>query len=545
MKYTTNLGTFTKGYVVTKNVPLDARLVQSTKNDLFDKTSFTISGLGDCRYEGMLVTVVDDTDVNNGVYLLIDESNKNNEAGWQKLLSLPPKSDFQEGDEIALKYDPTTHDFKWAKITPSGSGSGADKLEDLTDVDISNIEDGQVLTYDSTEGKWKNVTPSGSGSGGDAVTTEPIDYSMLFEPTNIGGLGYTERGTGGTGMGWLKKNESWQSCPTPQSTTCLIPQGTSYQEIFTKILEGDASATATASNYTTTYNGLVQSYVTTLINKPASWTISGYGTSASGPWSSTIPSRKDYGTDTFCIRLLDGNNQEHVIENVKITINKASVNVTPVLQPSTIELGESITFSSNSPTYSGLKNSETIDISGFSGNKYQMNNIEYTEGSPVNAVGSQTIKISNALKSYLNSSYSNYTFNQSSASLTVKAKIKYKTAYDNDWMNYITSLSGFNPYTLITSDFPGLVATSDGYMIPFIHLANNPFKLRIASPYKLNQTDMLFFDSATNTWKPKTSGQYSGFGTPQSISDGTTTWNEYTYSGVDSTNPLAIKITLQ
>lgn len=43
---------------------------------------------------------------------------------------------------------------------PSGGGS----LEDLSDVDISSVDDGQILMYDAATQKWVNVTGGGGGS---------------------------------------------------------------------------------------------------------------------------------------------------------------------------------------------------------------------------------------------------------------------------------------------------------------------------------------------------------------------------------------------
>lgn len=45
-----------------------------------------------------------------------------------------------------------------------GGGGGSTTLAGLTDVDISNPSDGQVLVYNATSGKWENGrSPSGSG----------------------------------------------------------------------------------------------------------------------------------------------------------------------------------------------------------------------------------------------------------------------------------------------------------------------------------------------------------------------------------------------
>ena len=38
-----------------------------------------------------------------------------------------------------------------------GGGGGSSTLADLSDVDLSTLADGEVLTYDATEGKWVNA----------------------------------------------------------------------------------------------------------------------------------------------------------------------------------------------------------------------------------------------------------------------------------------------------------------------------------------------------------------------------------------------------
>ena len=62
-----------------------------------------------------------------------------------------------------LKYDSSTQ--KWINVTESG---GASAVSDLTDVDIDNLENGQILKYNSVSQKWENSIESGSGgtSGG-------------------------------------------------------------------------------------------------------------------------------------------------------------------------------------------------------------------------------------------------------------------------------------------------------------------------------------------------------------------------------------------
>ncbi len=98
-----------------------------------------------------------------------------------------------------------SNDGKWHNIQPSqifvssGGGSGAQQLNELSDVVISNPSNGQVLTYNSLDGKWYNNTieSGGSGGGGDlsnyltkaeaAVTYYPITGGTIKGNVRIEG----------------------------------------------------------------------------------------------------------------------------------------------------------------------------------------------------------------------------------------------------------------------------------------------------------------------------------------------------------------------
>lgn len=50
--------------------------------------------------------------------------------------------------------------------TQAGSGGGASDLADLGDVDLTGLQDGDILLYDGASSKWTAATfPSGSISG--------------------------------------------------------------------------------------------------------------------------------------------------------------------------------------------------------------------------------------------------------------------------------------------------------------------------------------------------------------------------------------------
>lgn len=73
------------------------------------------------------------------------------------------------------------------RTSSGGGGGGASNFADLEDVDLSNLQDGQVPKYNATTGKWENANESG-GSGHTYSTTEQvvgtwIDGSTIYEKT--------------------------------------------------------------------------------------------------------------------------------------------------------------------------------------------------------------------------------------------------------------------------------------------------------------------------------------------------------------------------
>lgn len=93
---------------------------------------------------------------------------------------------------------------RWTNVKASGivGGGGVNKLEDLSDVRISNKLDKQSLVWDSTTSKWINYTVS-SGSGGvggldvTAMWQElaKADSSKTINPSHITGFVQSTNGT--------------------------------------------------------------------------------------------------------------------------------------------------------------------------------------------------------------------------------------------------------------------------------------------------------------------------------------------------------------
>ena len=64
-----------------------------------------------------------------------------------------------------------------------GSGGGwASAVSDLTDVDLDNLSDGQILKWNATAQKWENANESGGGGG--AGYTETTLFTGTYRTTS-------------------------------------------------------------------------------------------------------------------------------------------------------------------------------------------------------------------------------------------------------------------------------------------------------------------------------------------------------------------------
>jgi hypothetical protein len=104
---------------------------------------------------------------------------------WAKQQNPPTPATF-DGEHAGLVPAPASGDSgKYLKAdgtwaTPSGGGGGASTLDGLTDVDLTNPSNGQILVYNATEGKWKNgAAPSGGGGVGSMFEIETTLTELL------------------------------------------------------------------------------------------------------------------------------------------------------------------------------------------------------------------------------------------------------------------------------------------------------------------------------------------------------------------------------
>ena len=80
--------------------------------------------------------------------------------------------------QALIKSSGTDYDASWQDITTA--------IDDLTDVTITSVADGEVLTYDSATGQWINATPTGGG-GTPGGATGQIQWNSSGSFAGVGG----------------------------------------------------------------------------------------------------------------------------------------------------------------------------------------------------------------------------------------------------------------------------------------------------------------------------------------------------------------------
>ena len=155
---------------------------------------------------------------------------------------------------------PTRDLYNWARqvnITPQTGTAQPYALGELTNVSLSGISDGDVLTWSNTQGKWINSAPSGSSGGYSEGTSFPGSPTAgdKFYRTDLNWLCFYD------GTRWMTCHEysdpiAIQDLLTPWAsggvTTGYLPARRDYQMYLTR-LTGNALIVGTndASNYWT------------------------------------------------------------------------------------------------------------------------------------------------------------------------------------------------------------------------------------------------------------------------------------------------------
>lgn len=84
---------------------------------------------------------------------------------------------------------------------------GASAVSDLTDVELTNLADGEILKYNATASKWENATESGGGGGGGIET----HYGTLEPTSSVGSDGdlYLQTGNSFCVFNGKKTSNAW------------------------------------------------------------------------------------------------------------------------------------------------------------------------------------------------------------------------------------------------------------------------------------------------------------------------------------------------
>lgn len=249
---------------VLAGAPLDAREKVATKADLTAEGSFPYS------YIGMETYVASE----NKRYRLIGE-------------------------------DPTDIE-NWEEV---GSGSGASSVSDLTDVELTDLADGQILKWDATAQKWVNA--DGETSDSIQVSTMPtageeylgavVQYIGATDATYTHNYFYEC-----VSDGEATPTYSWQQ-------TNVQPSGgssdASLESDVTSNLEVGAISSGTTLLQGTTFTEFVQKLLITEIAPTTTFTASGSGVKEVGtsvtPTLTLVINTKGTGTPTS-IKFYDG-----------------------------------------------------------------------------------------------------------------------------------------------------------------------------------------------------------------------------------------------
>lgn len=107
-----------------------------------------------------------------------------------------PSGSASAGDLTKLKVGSSIYSI------PSGGSGGASDLSDLGDVTITNVQDGQILKWNSTTSKWENknapIIPDDLSDLGDVNISSPSDGQFLKYDNTLGKWKNASGGSGGT-----------------------------------------------------------------------------------------------------------------------------------------------------------------------------------------------------------------------------------------------------------------------------------------------------------------------------------------------------------
>lgn len=139
---------FSASLEIKKEGALDARQVVQTKAELIQASTWLDDDDKIWLYNGLLVCVVADTDINNGVYFLKDKDNYTDSSNWIKISSISGSTpdELLEAINNALEEAKAYTDDKAGTVTFTGSNyitSSSDLTEAVVELDdqVKNVRD--------------------------------------------------------------------------------------------------------------------------------------------------------------------------------------------------------------------------------------------------------------------------------------------------------------------------------------------------------------------------------------------------------------------
>ncbi len=169
---------------IDENLFMKKSQYDTNEDGIVDKASSVDDGQGNAKTAEEIKNHIENTNIHPS----IDDSTASSSSVW---------SSQKVNSELSQKAD-INHTHPWSDIDKTGS-----KLEDLENIDTSNLQDGYVLKWDSANNKWV----PGSESSGGASTWQDLDKtgSKLIDIEDVDGSNLTD----GKILKWNATLQKW------------------------------------------------------------------------------------------------------------------------------------------------------------------------------------------------------------------------------------------------------------------------------------------------------------------------------------------------